>query len=292
VLWLCNCGAHTSAVAIAERRGWYRVKEHLMPDGSPGQGRVCAAPAERYGNGRHLLDEAAARKEPYRCTPDHAHGGCTGHCRSGGAPKPAVMHCPFCGVRHVDEGEWETRPHHKHLCLGCGKLFRFEGDAGEYFYGVTSVDVVDREQDREATWRVIGIDPEQAERDNCWQAPSVASHIAHLTQVHNAAVAYRDAVLKKRSLEAAAKTVARSGADPTEKQERWRAYRAAMTDKKAKGEALFALLAPSTEFVEAIESQRAVAELEALSDGEQTHEPGCDLQKPHYGECYVPEKRS
>jgi ADP-ribose pyrophosphatase YjhB (NUDIX family) len=33
------------------------------------------------------------------------------------------------------------------------------------------------EEDVAATWRVIGIDPAEAKRDNCWLAPSVASHI-------------------------------------------------------------------------------------------------------------------
>lgn len=51
--------------------------------------------------------------------------------------RPAAMHCPWCGFRHLDVGEWETRPHHKHLCLNpaCNKLFRIEGGEGEYFRG-------------------------------------------------------------------------------------------------------------------------------------------------------------
>ncbi len=46
-------------------------------------------------------------------------------------PGPAVIYCPWCHERHLDEGEWKTRPHHKHLCLKCGKLFRVE----PYCYG-------------------------------------------------------------------------------------------------------------------------------------------------------------
>lgn len=53
-------------------------------------------------------------------------------------PKPAHICCPWCSTRHVDIGEWETRPHHKHLCLTCKKIFRVEGENGEYFYGVSS----------------------------------------------------------------------------------------------------------------------------------------------------------
>lgn len=54
-------------------------------------------------------------------------------------PQPARMPCPYCGIDHIDADDWETRPHHKHLCLHCGKLFRFEGADGEYFYGVGDV---------------------------------------------------------------------------------------------------------------------------------------------------------
>eukprot|EP00919_Chromeraceae_sp_WS-2016_P077296 GHVR01182998.1.p1 GENE.GHVR01182998.1~~GHVR01182998.1.p1 ORF type:complete len:259 (-),score=39.62 GHVR01182998.1:376-1152(-) len=32
--------------------------------------------------------------------------------------------CTACGVEHLDEGEWETRPHRTHLCLVCGHLWR------------------------------------------------------------------------------------------------------------------------------------------------------------------------
>lgn len=40
--------------------------------------------------------------------------------------------CPHCGGRHIDSGEWATRPHHKHLCESCGHIWREE----EYFAGV------------------------------------------------------------------------------------------------------------------------------------------------------------
>lgn len=49
-------------------------------------------------------------------------------------PFPCTLYCPFCWTLHVDEGEWATRPHHKHLCQNpkCGKLWRVE----PYCYGV------------------------------------------------------------------------------------------------------------------------------------------------------------
>lgn len=34
------------------------------------------------------------------------------------------LYCPSCGKAHLDEGEWETRPHRTHLCLFCATEWR------------------------------------------------------------------------------------------------------------------------------------------------------------------------
>lgn len=39
-------------------------------------------------------------------------------------PIPMVIHCPDCGKKHVDEGEWATKEHKTHLCSRCKALFR------------------------------------------------------------------------------------------------------------------------------------------------------------------------
>jgi hypothetical protein len=82
--------------------------------------------------------------------------------------------------------------------------------------------------DRAETWRTIGIDPEQAERDNCWLAPSVASYLDWLEKIKAATIVYRDAVLRKRALD--------SKACPRAE------YQTAIDAKRAAGETLFALL--------------------------------------------------
>ena len=33
----------------------------------------------------------------------------------------AELFCPRCDKRHVDRGEWETRPHRTHRCEHCGR---------------------------------------------------------------------------------------------------------------------------------------------------------------------------
>ncbi len=35
------------------------------------------------------------------------------------APIPMILYCPKCSFRHIDEGEWATRPHHTHRCNEC-----------------------------------------------------------------------------------------------------------------------------------------------------------------------------
>jgi hypothetical protein len=40
------------------------------------------------------------------------------------APIPLLLHCPLCRHRHIDEGEFATRPHHTHACQRCGHEWR------------------------------------------------------------------------------------------------------------------------------------------------------------------------
>jgi hypothetical protein len=42
----------------------------------------------------------------------------------GSVPMNVEMWCPFCGLQHVESGEWVTRVHHTHLCSGCRKKWR------------------------------------------------------------------------------------------------------------------------------------------------------------------------
>jgi hypothetical protein len=43
--------------------------------------------------------------------------------------RPMVLHCPKCNLQHIDQLEasgvdWRTRPHKKHLCSGCGHIWK------------------------------------------------------------------------------------------------------------------------------------------------------------------------
>lgn len=39
-------------------------------------------------------------------------------------PIPMLLTCPSCGERHIDEGEFATKPHHTHACQHCGMCWR------------------------------------------------------------------------------------------------------------------------------------------------------------------------
>lgn len=59
--------------------------------------------------------------------PDHVFANCGGNIVLFAKSDTAVvlkLNCPECGVKHVDRGEWETRPHKTHLCEACGHLWK------------------------------------------------------------------------------------------------------------------------------------------------------------------------
>jgi len=39
-------------------------------------------------------------------------------------PIPMLIWCPMCKERHIDRGEFATKPHHTHSCQGCGLTWR------------------------------------------------------------------------------------------------------------------------------------------------------------------------
>ena len=39
-------------------------------------------------------------------------------------PIPMLLTCPSCSARHIDKGEFATKPHHTHACQSCGMVWR------------------------------------------------------------------------------------------------------------------------------------------------------------------------
>lgn len=39
-------------------------------------------------------------------------------------PVALILSCPVCGKRHIDKGEFATKPHHTHACQTCGMVWR------------------------------------------------------------------------------------------------------------------------------------------------------------------------
>lgn len=39
-------------------------------------------------------------------------------------PIPMILWCPMCHERHVDRGQFRSKPHHTHACQRCGSCWR------------------------------------------------------------------------------------------------------------------------------------------------------------------------
>ncbi len=39
-------------------------------------------------------------------------------------PIPMILHCPWCGFKHVDKDEWVEKTHRTHLCESCTKTWK------------------------------------------------------------------------------------------------------------------------------------------------------------------------
>ncbi len=39
-------------------------------------------------------------------------------------PIPMILTCPECTMRHIDRGDFATKPHHTHACQECGFVWR------------------------------------------------------------------------------------------------------------------------------------------------------------------------
>lgn len=39
-------------------------------------------------------------------------------------PIPMILWCPACSARHIDTGDFATKPHHTHACQTCGMVWR------------------------------------------------------------------------------------------------------------------------------------------------------------------------
>lgn len=64
--------------------------------------------------------------EAYAEMAREAYGACAEMARAAKAtePVPMLLWCPSCNARHIDEGEFATKPHHTHACQSCGMVWR------------------------------------------------------------------------------------------------------------------------------------------------------------------------
>jgi hypothetical protein len=98
--------------------GTVEREEHFaVPIEQVRQALAMVCDGGEYGFGwRHILDMAISELAKLRAkaSPEPF----------GSVPMNVEMWCPFCGLQHVESGEWVTRVHHTHLCSGCRKKWR------------------------------------------------------------------------------------------------------------------------------------------------------------------------
>lgn len=104
-------------------------------------GRDLASEEEHaiVGMAQHLLSFVGYGLPPSDFNPDDAAPQAQQPGAAEGAPIDMVLHCPACGLQHIDAPEpelgpsvdgsgdmpiWSNPPHRSHLCHGCGHIWR------------------------------------------------------------------------------------------------------------------------------------------------------------------------
>jgi hypothetical protein len=84
-----------------------------------GRSRAVVAALAVRGRPRLVVERPRLEHATLECNLPHAamlvHAPCL---------FPMLLHCPMCGGRHIDEGEFATKPHHTHACQHCGHTWR------------------------------------------------------------------------------------------------------------------------------------------------------------------------
>lgn len=83
---------------MADQRLLELMKGIILPQNTDilSQAVACAEAAELWAKSREALPE----------------------------PIPMLLWCPECGDRHIDRGEFVTKPHETHACQHCGMVWK------------------------------------------------------------------------------------------------------------------------------------------------------------------------
>lgn len=184
-----------------DREAIARIINNLRSRANAAHGK--AAPSETAlmcAEAADLIEALAARAEPRPST-----------------PIPRVLHCPKCGLQHIDAPDvydnshvtgrpvWDNPPHRSHLCLGCGHVWRpadvpTEGVAAIQTRGDADSPAPSTHDDHEAIARLAyfivfdGLDADSA------MDPGNDAHWAHWKDHFDTACCFRfaDAILARR----------------------------------------------------------------------------------------------
>jgi hypothetical protein len=127
-----------STVALIDRLEYY-VRVLSVVFKPPAQDKIMSIIDDGFRSGIGLANVAIALETLFG---SRALQALEGHTLPELVPQPMkqVIYCPLtakcecgrprmCGARHVDKGDFATKPHHTHSCQECGGSFRLQKEA-------------------------------------------------------------------------------------------------------------------------------------------------------------------
>lgn len=144
--WICAEADREDVAKLIDSLGDYGMALGKIPEPTaltPPDGdeveRVARALYERRAsfarnpNSKEFDDLDQWARERINADARHILSALTPAPTSGGASEPPpidmILHCPNCGLQHIDEPDertpdWDNPPHRSHLCHGCGCIWR------------------------------------------------------------------------------------------------------------------------------------------------------------------------
>jgi hypothetical protein len=96
-------------------------------------------------------------------------------------PIPMLLWCPGCGERHLDEGEFATKPHHTHACQLCGLAWRpavVDTLGVQFLPGFRTASALGTDPPKATTKRKRTRKSDHNGLGNCWRARAAVARCA------------------------------------------------------------------------------------------------------------------
>lgn len=129
-LWTMAVGApgYDKRLWLALERAWIeRSRLKAEPEPKP-ESRITVEQPRTLTYHIEVLERAIAAVEPNATLTKREAKALITVLAIYSLPIPMILYCPpppaGCGARHIDVGEFATKPHHTHACQHCGAVWR------------------------------------------------------------------------------------------------------------------------------------------------------------------------